>query len=82
MIRIVKMLRINLCIYIYTVRELPIFVVQHYCSFFFTPVTWYISEPPSISLSPQSVVYTVPGEGNTVIFCTGTGKPAPTVTFG
>ena len=68
--------------YIYSNGVTYIFVVQHYCPFFFIPVTWYISEPPSISLSHQSVVHTVPGEGNTVIFCTGTGKPAPTVTFG
>ncbi len=39
------------------------------------------TEPPSIYLS-QPVTYTVPGDDDTTIFCTGTGKPQPSVTFG
>ncbi len=39
-------------------------------------------ESPGIQLSHPSINHIVPGEGDTVITCTGTGKPSPLVEFG
>ena len=39
-------------------------------------------ESPSVQLSHSSVTHIVPGENDTVITCTGTGKPSPLVEFG